>query len=142
LKEDILYEAYHRVWDNAFKIATELGFSAIAVNALGSGAFNPYGRDKRKFMETFHNKIIKSLKEKYKINVLKMGETDVPDKIEGIIDSYSPGKILWTNAWDPWSILGNGNSKDNSLDGYWGRSSAIAVLGWPATNPFITYKPI
>ena len=43
--------------------------------------------------------------------------------------------ILFINAWDPWSIIGNGNFADNSLDGYWGRSSNLSVLGWPMTNP-------
>ena len=42
---------------------------------------------------------------------------------------------LFINAWDPWSIIGNGNFDDNSLDGFWGRSSNLSVLGWPMTNP-------
>ena len=25
------------------------------------------------------------------------------------------------NAWDPWSMVGNGNAGDNSLDGFFGR---------------------
>jgi hypothetical protein len=50
--------------------------------------------------------------------------------------------ILYVNAWDPWSLIGNGNAHDNSLDGYWGRSSNMAVLGWSMTNPFINYKEV
>ena len=41
------------------------------------------------------------------------------------------------NAWDPWSLPGNGNFNDNSIDGAYGRSSAIAVLCWPFTNPYL-----
>jgi hypothetical protein len=47
--------------------------------------------------------------------------------------------ILFINAYDPYSIVGNGNNKDNSLDGYFGRISAMSVLCWPFTNPFIKY---
>ncbi|CAK9012878.1 unnamed protein product [Durusdinium trenchii] len=42
---------------------------------------------------------------------------------------------LLVNAWDPWSFVGNGNAGDNSLDGYFGRCTAMAVLCWPDTNP-------
>lgn len=46
---------------------------------------------------------------------------------------------LYINAWDPHSILGNGNFNDASLDGYFGRSTAISVLGWSETNPYMKY---
>ena len=41
---------------------------------------------------------------------------------------------LFINAWDPWSMIGNGNKADKSLDGYWGSVSNMAYLGWPFTN--------
>ena len=44
-------------------------------------------------------------------------------------------EILFVNAWDPWSMVGNGNESDGSLDGYYGRSTNMAVLSWPLTNP-------
>lgn len=46
---------------------------------------------------------------------------------------------LYINGWDPHSIIGNGNFIDPSLDGYYGRSTALSLLGWSITNPFITY---
>jgi hypothetical protein len=48
-------------------------------------------------------------------------------------------KILFINAYNPYSIVGNGNNKNNSIDGYFGRISAMSVLCWPFTNPFIKY---
>jgi hypothetical protein len=51
-------------------------------------------------------------------------------------------KILFINAYDPYSIVGNGNNNDNSLDGYFGRISAMSILCWPFTNPFIKYIKI
>ena len=50
--------------------------------------------------------------------------------------------ILFVNAWDPFSMVGNGNAADNSLDGWMGRSSASAYLCWPLTNPAITYESV
>ena len=46
------------------------------------------------------------------------------------------GDFLFINAWDCWTVPGNGNGRDPSLDGYLGRSTNIGVLGTPLTNPF------
>lgn len=51
-------------------------------------------------------------------------------------------KALYVNAWDPWSFVGNGNRKDNSLDGFWGRCSDMALRCWPLTNPNIAVTGI
>jgi hypothetical protein len=45
---------------------------------------------------------------------------------------------LFVNSWDCWSIVGNGNAGDESLDGYVGRSSTAAVASWPKTNMYMT----
>eukprot|EP01048_Picozoa_sp_COSAG05_P027908 COSAG05_NODE_8376_length_708_cov_13049.261084_2_plen_72_part_00 len=39
-------------------------------------------------------------------------------------------------------MLGNGNGSDNSLDGWYGRASAVAALGWPTCNQYIQFVPI
>ena len=62
----------------------------------------------------------------------------IPDEIS----SVDLQKTLFVNAWDPFSMVGNGNAKDDSLDGQWGRISAMAVLCWPLTNPHIRYHPV
>ena len=49
---------------------------------------------------------------------------------------------LLVNAWDPWSMVGNGNEGDNSLDGFFGRSTAMALLCWPETNPYLSYEEV
>ena len=49
---------------------------------------------------------------------------------------------MYVNAWDPWTIIGNGNENDNSLDGYWGKSTNMSVLGWFLTNPEMTFRPV
>ncbi len=40
-------------------------------------------------------------------------------------------KAIFVNAWDPWSFVGNGNAKDESLDGAFGRATAMALLCSP-----------
>jgi len=58
------------------------------------------------------------------------------------IDSKILKNTLYVNAWDPWSLIGNGNEIDGSLDGYWGRSSNMSVLGWGVTNPYIKFTAV
>jgi len=47
---------------------------------------------------------------------------------------YNPDDCLYVNAWDPHSIVGNGNFFDTSLDGYFGRSTAMGFLSCPFIN--------
>jgi len=49
-------------------------------------------------------------------------------------------KTLFVNAWDPFSLPGNGNCHDNSLDGFMGCNTTIALTGSPMTNPFMSYQ--
>ena len=63
--------------------------------------------------------------------------------IQTLIDNLSQAELdesLIINAWDPFSMVGNGNAGDISLDGYVGRISAAGVLSWPVTNPQIQWQ--
>lgn len=51
-------------------------------------------------------------------------------------------KTLFTNAWDSLTVAGNGNFDDPSLDGFWGRISAISVLCEPKINLQFTQDKI
>ena len=55
----------------------------------------------------------------------KVGEVDYTQELDDKV---------FINAWDPWSALGNGNFLDDTADGWWGRSTAISLLGWPMSN--------
>jgi hypothetical protein len=57
----------------------------------------------------------------------------IPDILDDPEEDYKT--TLYVNAWDPWSLIGNGNNRDRSLDGSWGRCSNMSVLGWYLTNP-------
>lgn len=59
--------------------------------------------------------------------------------VGGVLKKFGSNNVLFTNPWDPWSVLGNGNSNDNSWDGNWGRRTAISVLGLPQLNHEISY---
>lgn len=63
---------------------------------------------------------------------IKVGDFRIPDAIFVV----QMEKILWVNAWDPYSLVGNGHSADNSLDGYWGRSTSMAMICWGKLYPF------
>ena len=64
----------------------------------------------------------------------------VPDVFSAQLkDEFLKQDTLYINAWDPWSMVGNGNANDASLDGGFGKSTAMAVLAWPFTNQKITY---
>jgi len=49
---------------------------------------------------------------------------------------------MFVNAWDPHSIVGNGNAGDHSLDGFMGRCTEMAALSFPGTNTQIQYKQL
>ena len=55
-----------------------------------------------------------------------------PNSIED--DPATLENTLFVNSLNPWSLIGNGNDRDNSLNGFWGRSSNMSVLGWTFTN--------
>jgi hypothetical protein len=42
---------------------------------------------------------------------------------------------LFVNAWDCWSVPGNGNKLDPTLDGHIGRVTGVGYLGCGLTNP-------
>ncbi len=51
-------------------------------------------------------------------------------------------KTLFINTWNPFSIVGNGNQGDRSLDGYIGCHTASGILSWPIFNKKIKYEAI
>jgi hypothetical protein len=52
-------------------------------------------------------------------------------------ECYQLADALFVNAWDPHSIVGNGNFNDNSLDGFIGRYTDMSPMSFHPTNPNI-----
>jgi hypothetical protein len=47
---------------------------------------------------------------------------------------------LFVNAWDPHSVVGNGNEGDLSIDGFFGRSSDMGFMSHPDINPYVLHN--
>lgn len=146
-----ILEKYHQVWRKAFSAALDLKKSGkinkIKIFNVGGGAFSGL------FQEDFIEKIfepaflpflpffsragIEVLG--YNVNTQRFDGGFIPDTLDTDDDMEH---TLYVNAWDPWSLIGNGNVRDSSLDGYWGRCTNMAVLGWSLTNPHIQYRAV
>jgi len=66
--------------------------------------------------------------------------SDLEAEGTALYKGFKLSEILWLNAWDPHSVVGNGNANDNSLDGYYGRASSLGLMCFPMTNPWIQYR--
>ena len=81
---------------------------------------------KKKYKNNIFTNFIDFIDHKYEIN----------ESIHNIIakELVNLDKTLIVNVWDCFSIVGNGNFHDDSLDGHLERISAMSVLCWPYTN--------
>lgn len=146
-----LIEKYNKMWRKAFIAAANLKkmgkIKNIQIFNVGGGAFAPPDYDN--FIETIFEPAFLPLIPYFKNAGIKVLGYDMEEKefnggyIPQILSTDTDMEhTLYVNAWDPWSMIGNGNDRDNSLDGNWGRCSNMAVLGWSETNPFIKYYPV
>jgi hypothetical protein len=65
---------------------------------------------------------------------------DALEDFPGNAINFSNGDLsetLFINAWDCWSVPGNGNGEDRSLDGFMGRNTDIGFKGTSMTNIFL-----
>lgn len=101
----------------------------INCNSIFKECFNKYFSKSKKIIFLNYLDFIKGNSN----NIININN----DIYDIIINSDNLNKTLFVNAWDPYSLVGNGNNLDNSLDGYFGRISAMSVLCWSITNPYI-----
>lgn len=107
------------VWVPAYQKAIELGYTSnIKVSLMGG-------------------------KGSYAQTILKLNDIGY---FPACIKKINPNGTVFVNAWDCWSIPGNGNNYDNSLDGHIGRNTDSGVNGTSLTNPYLensrNYIPI
>ena len=135
-----LIRTYTCVWQKAFECAKYWNLPTIVATQVGNGAFKPPNLSYQEFKLGVHDKVLSNLKTLYPdVKVIE------PRNVFSMIYTLDQAKLdnlLFVNSWDPHSMLGNGNRIDDSLDGKFGRCSAIAVLGWPGTNLHVRYKQI
>jgi hypothetical protein len=144
--EDLIH-AYRRMWELALAAAKRLPtITTVALYNVGGGAFaGKYGPH---FATDVFEPAFAPLRPLFEEAGLRLTGYDwnrhrfTAGPIPDILETDNLAETLYINAWDPWSLIGNGNENDNSLDGAWGRISNMAVLGWLPTNPLMEFVPV
>lgn len=135
-RRDLVRKMSH-MWEYVFFCAQEKELQHVFLSNVGGGAFSAGLRHN---YESLKKESLDPVLRRYP-NIKMLDLPRIPDWIFSEGRSFCNNSLL-VNAWDPWSIVGNGNAADNSLDGFFGRSTAMAVLCWPETNPFLAYRSV
>jgi len=150
--QSVLIQAYRDMWVKALACAKDLKaqnkIKKLRIFNVGGVCFaGPFA--KNFIPSTFEPAFLPLLPEFAKAGIEVLGydthtktfdDVFIPDILYSKDEDVD--NTLYVNAWDPWSLIGNGNSRDRSLDGYWGRYSNMAVLGWSITNPQLTFVAV
>lgn len=144
-----LVAAYRNMWTKALTAASDLKaaghINSITLYNVGGGAFAGW-IGSGAFVKRVFEPAFLPLLPAFAARGIEVRGYDTKKQVftggfvPDVVSAESASTTLFVNAWDPWSIIGNGNEFDKSLDGYWGRSSNMSVLGWSVTNPAIQYK--
>jgi len=141
-KNNAINNHYKRMWRMAFQCCVKKGLKYLHTSLVGGGAFSPNGTCD--YIDNIYKPVIAEISGEYPM--IELIETFYPKfVIPSSLKNVSQDKMyqtLYVNAWDPWSMIGNGNSYDDSLDGYWGRSSALCVLCSPQINTLMQKVPL
>jgi hypothetical protein len=139
--KESLIDFYAAMWRLALGALKHLGAKKVQIYNVGGGAFaGPYGDSfvteifEPAFLPlvpAFESAGITVLGYDFHTHVFRGGF--IPECLNECGQDLE--NTVYVNAWDPWSLIGNGNEFDGSLDGYWGRCSNMSVLGWLRTNP-------
>lgn len=139
---------YYKVFVKIFKCAVDHDLNHVLMSLVGANNFTiKYPLDSFRFKREVWVPAFKTAHQLPRYRHLKidgMG-TGWPTGIIGKSKGLFPGVLqkidltdtLIVNAWDPHSVIGNGNAKDNSLDGYVGRNCNAHFYGWGLTNPHL-----
>jgi hypothetical protein len=146
-KEDLI-GFYRNMWRLALEAVKRLKLSKFQIYNVGGGAFA--GNYERRFIgNIFEPAFLPLVPEFESAGIQILGYDFHRKKFNGGIipvclnePTQDLENTVYVNAWDPWSLIGNGNEMDNSLDGCWGRCSNMAVLGWYRTNPLMKFMGV
>lgn len=158
----LLRERYREVFAKALRCARDHALHTIVFSLVGANNFAAKYRDaegagpahfqRKVWVPAFEESLARDEDDHSgTLRVLFMGTAgstvaallpDVEDIgfFPGCVERVDRSRTLFVNAWDPWSLPGNGNGEDNSLDGYVGRCTAVAVAGSTMTNPYIKFR--
>jgi hypothetical protein len=156
---DTIIQDFTKTFDMVFQAAKDYNLPRIVLCYLGGGCFSKlYPSD---YLNTLYLPCLRAALGKLdwkpesigmmgdvKPHVCKsvariLSSFDIPfRKLGNVPDILTESDTLYQNAWDPHSMVGNGNGGDHSLDGFVGRNTLMHFLCWPVTNPNITYKSV
>jgi len=156
-RRDWLQGFYRQIFRMIFTACRQAGCDRVVLSAFGAGVFSSlYNDDQGQGSEWFRQQIwIPALRAEvaalqlWRPRIDFMGQLDKWAEwplIEGSIDlgnfphlatQIDPFTTMLVNAWDPLTIVGNGNAKDNTLDGYFGRNTSLALTTSSMTNALL-----
>lgn len=148
---------YVKLFNNIYNVAIKLGKKTIIMSLVGANSFAkkwPSGNAasvdyfqeyiwvpayKKSFLFLNPDKIdIKFMgSSRSKANTLLKIKNDIGRFPNNINEAGKLNDALFINAWDCWSVPGNGNASDISLDGFIGRNTQIGINGTSLTNPYL-----
>lgn len=144
---------YYNMWRLAIIEAKTRKLDKLIYWYVGAGAFSGYDipgggigklvkelTSKKNFISMLKKELHRA-RDSEAYNITLIDGEDIMFVPNCIFDNNT-SDTLYVNAWDPWSFVGNGNIMDESLDGYWGRSSDMALRCWSGTNKFIKIKSV
>ena len=144
LDKQRLFNLMVNTYKMAFKAAEIMKRGTLCCSPIGDIAFRPqqFYQTQKLFLDEVIIPAVEEAKQSFPNIEKKWAQYpnfDVPSAFFEGDWAEDLDNRLFVNAWDCWSMLGNGNGADDSADGFWGRSSAIALLGWPTSNPHIRF---
>lgn len=133
-----LVERMRQVWCFVFECARRHGLQRVFLANVGGGAFSYYLSGSYDMLR--EASLTPVLQEYPEIEARHLPR--MPDFVFSNEGRPLLANSLFVNAWDPWSMVGNGNEADNSLDGVFGRNTAMALLCWPKSNPQMRWESV
>ena len=145
---------YKKLFVNIFKVAKYLNKTNIVMSLVGANNFASKWKGISGNIDNFQKDVwFVAWKQAIEnnnckgLNITFMGERhdhiEVMKKYENLgffpelLNRINIDNTILINAWDCWSVPGNGNNNDYSLDGFMGRYSEIGYLGTSLTNPYL-----
>lgn len=138
-----LVARYTRLWSLALAALRRRKLRRLAYAGVGASSFitqiADICRDEPEFHRLVQEPAMKAVFESAPdIELVRMGL--IPAFI--VDDRANAARTLYVNAWDPFSMVGNGNGGDMSLDGFWGRHTCMAPQCTPLVNAEIAYVAV
>lgn len=137
---------YRLMFRMIFEAVRKLNLKTLVMSFVGAGVFAKYAPPR--FKDDIWVPELKRAVKLYGkgIDVKFMGVAGDENPLGGALVGRFPALLdnlddlataAIVNAWDPLSLPGNGNERDNSLDGWVGRTSSVASSGSSMTNPWL-----